>query len=100
MSARLDVPLPAGVEWADDWQAPVERPWRVIRSVERRIDGTEVFVFAEAVQYSDGTFDRNGDAPHVTVDTVGYAALTSAQARQFAALIADAAGIVDQWVTP
>lgn len=95
-----DVPLPAGVQWADNWQdVQSTTPWRVIKSAERRVSGCDVTVYATAVQWADGTLEHSGlDAPHVTVDGLDYYdGLTSAQARQLAAAVLNAAEQADEW---
>lgn len=96
-----DVPLPAGAEWADDWQDVQSTPWRVIKSAERHIDGCEVSVFATAVQWTDGTLDQSGgDAPHVTVGGFDYYdGVTADQARAVAAAILEAADELDKWTS-
>jgi hypothetical protein len=50
-----DVPLPAGTEVIYDsrWEDVDHRPWRVIHTVKRTVEGCDVTVYAKALQYAD-----------------------------------------------
>ena len=92
------VPIPAGVERVDDWQHYVPLPYRILFGELRNIDGGTNYttVQATAVQFTDGRIDDGSvhEPPHVYLGDDG---LTSAQARELAALLVEAADAVDRW---
>ena len=75
-------------------------PYRILSGELRNIDGGSNYttVQATAVQFTDGRIDDGGvhEAPHVNL---GDDALTSAQARELAALLVEAADEADRWST-
>ena len=92
-----DVPLPAGVTSADEWQNDAP-PYRIILGELRNTDGVEhTAVQATAVQYADGRIDDGSvhEPPYVYLGDDG---LTSAPARELAAALIETANEVDGWV--
>jgi hypothetical protein len=94
-----DVPIPAGVDGTDDWQADSPQPYRVLFGELRAIEGIHgdrVSVQATAVQFPDGRVDDGGvhEPPHVYL---GDDALSSVQARALAALLVQVADEADRW---
>src|SRR4051794_10428234 len=58
-----DVPIPAGVDRADQWQNDVPLPYRVLFGELRGIDGLgidRVSVQPTAIQFIDGRIDDGG----------------------------------------
>jgi hypothetical protein len=97
--ALPDVPIPAGVDRADDWQDDAPLPYRILIGELRAIDGLDVdlvSVQATAVQYTDGRIDDGSvhEPPHVYL---GDDALTSTQARALATALLETANEVDGW---
>jgi hypothetical protein len=94
-----DVPVPPGAR-PDTWQDDSPLPYRVLLGEVRGIDGVDidrVCVQPTAVQFSDGRVDDGSahEPPQVYLNDYG---LTSAQARELAAVLVDAADEVDGWL--
>jgi hypothetical protein len=96
---RPDVPLPAGAEWADDWEDDPDRPWRIVTGCPLGLgnDGSAAIVRAVAVQYADGGIDFGDDAPRVDIPRLADAGFNSVDARSLAQMILAAADQVDLW---
>jgi hypothetical protein len=91
------VPLPPGAQgdiWADD----DPQAYRVIYGVPRGVTGHELALQTSALQYADGSINTTDDPPRVSLDIHYDAGLTSAQARELAASLIEAADEVDGWV--
>jgi hypothetical protein len=91
-----DVPIPAGFR-AQDWQGDDRRPFRVLLGEVRAIDGVDVCLQATAIQFADGTLD-DGSVHEPPLVYLGDDALTATQARELAALLVEAADVIDGWV--
>jgi hypothetical protein len=93
-----DVPLPAGAEWYDYscWEDVDHHPWRVIRTVERAVEGRDVTVYAEAVQYADGSLGDGREAPGIKVEFLEDDGISAGQARELAAALLEAADETDR----
>ncbi len=93
-----DRPIPAGVAKTDEWQDDTPLPYRVLLGELRNIDGGSDYttVQATAVQFADGRIDDGSvhEAPQVYL---GDDALTSAQARELAAVLLEVAAQLDGW---
>jgi hypothetical protein len=94
-----DVPVPPGAR-PDDWQDDSPLPYRVLLGDVRSIDGLHVDVAnvqVTAIQFSDGRVDDGSvhEPPHVYFRDD---ALSTAQARELAAALIEAADTVDRWV--
>jgi len=83
---------------ADEWQDDVPLPYRILFGEVRAIDGLDVnlvCVQATAIQYSDGHIDDGSvhEPPHVYLRDD---ALSTAQARDLAAALIEAADELDR----
>ncbi|WP_136625785.1 hypothetical protein [Mycobacterium innocens] len=90
-------PPTPGARFADLWQdTTTDRPWRRITGEVRGVAGNgNVLVWAEAVQYADGSLDQSAiDRPSVQADRE---ALSARQARELAAELVAAADELDRW---
>jgi hypothetical protein len=91
------VPLPAGALADDVWQED-DRPRRIIHSENRGVEGQDLVVWWDATQFADGTLDIEGNPPTVRVaDLIWERGLSSAQARELAAVSIEGADAVDRW---
>ncbi|KAA1247799.1 hypothetical protein F0Q45_22120 [Mycobacterium simiae] len=96
-----DIPLPPGAVYADLWSGTnSDRPYRVINGITRGVEGnSDIQVWAQAIQYADGSLDQGAlDRPSVQVEA-GCEALSARQARELAAALIIAAGELDGWAT-
>jgi hypothetical protein len=93
------VPLPAGAECRDEWQDSLPLAYRIINSPNRGVEGHNVTVWSTAVQWSNGIIDDGRvEAPSTSVDIDGWEnGLTSAQARELAAVLLECADEIDGW---
>lgn len=97
-----DVPLPAGADWPDEgigWEPDDPQAYRVIYGVTRGVAGHDLLVQTSALQYADGSINTTDDPPRVSLDIHDDDGLTSAQARELAAALVEAADELDGWVT-
>src|SRR5258705_13859534 len=93
-----DVPVPPGAR-PDSWQDDVPFPYRVLLGECRGIDGVDidrVSVQPTAIQFSDGRVD-DGSVHEAPCVYLGDDALSSSQARELSAALAEAADEVDGW---
>jgi hypothetical protein len=93
------VPVPAGAEDDGTWEDDEPQPYRVIYGVPRGVVGHELTLQTSALQYADGSINTTDDPPRVSLDIHEDDGLTSAQARDLAASLIEAADEVDGWVT-
>jgi hypothetical protein len=94
-----DVPVPPGAR-PDTWQDDSPLPYRILFGEIRAIDGLDVdlvCVQATAVQFSDGRID-DGSVHEPPSIYLGDDGLTTAQARELAATLIEAADKVDGWL--
>jgi hypothetical protein len=77
------------------WQDTAAAAWRVVRGAERGVAGCKVSVSVCAVQNSDGSIDRENDAPRVNVSNAEDAGLSANQARELASQLVAAADELD-----
>ncbi len=95
-----DLPLPAGAEYADDWQpGDIEfPPYRIVLGAKRGITDHALLVSTSAVQWVDGSIEDGSkdECPKVWLDQPGD--LNSDQARELAALLLELAAQIDGWV--
>ena len=97
-TAPHDVPVPAGFR-ADEWQGDIPFPYRVLLGEVRGIDGVDtdlVCVQPTAIQFSDGRVDVGSvhEPPSVYLRDD---ALSTAQARDLAAVLIEVADELDRW---
>jgi len=91
-------PVPVGAEpdvWVDDTV-----PYRVLYGASRGVSGRDdVIVGTSAIQLPYGPIDGGTvpEQPHVYVETNQDRGLSSAQARELAALLVGSADEVDGW---
>jgi hypothetical protein len=96
MTARglTDVPLPANSHVRTDWEEwSSDGQSRIIAGTERRLNGLEICTCA--LQLRTGSISLS-DPPAVTIDDGPE--LGSAEARQVAAMLLEAADEIDGWV--
>lgn len=101
----LDVPLPSGADYGDDWRGHPRGSYRVVCGLHREValdvtpDAPQAIVSFHAVQFADGSIDTEGEieAPGISVDIEWANILTSDQARAYAAAVLQAADDVDRW---
>ena len=101
ISPLTDIPLPPGAESGDDWET-----WgcdfRVISTPDYPVIGTDIVVYAAALQRADGTIDDgggDGEAPKIWITgDADQRGLTGEQARVFRAVLDELAKVIDQWV--
>jgi hypothetical protein len=94
-----DVPLPPGAEFGDEWQPDHPQAYRIIQTPDRHIEGHDkLTLWGIAVQRADGTIDVNEEPPTVSIQVSWEDGLTTAQARELAALILATANELDGWV--
>ncbi len=87
------VPVPAGAEEVEHWEDDGTGTWtRRIHGRERTIEGFDAAVYFEGIQHRDGTVTWS---LHVHVED-GHA-MTSAQVRQLAGYLLEAADELDGW---
>lgn len=92
-----DVPLPAGAEWYDGrWEDVDHRPWRVIRTVKRAVKGCDVTVYAQGVQYADGSLGEGREGLELMVEFLEDDGISAEQARDLAAALIGAADEMDR----
>jgi hypothetical protein len=91
------VPLPSGVAAAGSWQLNDPLPYRVVLGEDRGITDHNVVVHTVAVQFADGRIE-DGRIKAATV--YSGRGLTSAQARELAAALLEAADQLDGWIEP
>ncbi|VBA60295.1 hypothetical protein [Mycobacterium attenuatum] len=95
-----NVPLPPGAVYAALWEdAATDRPWRVVNSATRGVEGkSDIQVWVAAVQYADGSLDQNDaiDRASVWIDAC-QEALSARQARELADALLAAADELDGW---
>ncbi len=91
------VPLPTGVAAAGSWQLNDPLPYRVVLGEDRGITDHNVVVHTVAVQFADGRIE-DGRIKAATV--YSGRGLTSAQARELAAALLEAADQLDGWIEP
>ncbi|VBA38040.1 hypothetical protein LAUMK13_01931 [Mycobacterium innocens] len=95
-----DVPLPPGVVYADLWEdTNTDRPWRVVNSATRGVEGkSDIQVWVAAVQYADGSLDQDDaiDRASVWIDAC-QEALSARQARELADALLAAADELEGW---
>jgi hypothetical protein len=95
-----EVPLPAGADAASTWE-DWNGEFRCVSTQRRMIDGTTCAVWASAIQLPDGTIadgtleDGTDEEPLITVE--GQDGVTTAQARELAQRLIDAADLLDGW---
>ncbi len=95
-TAIPDVPLPAGAEHGDTWEGP--GPRRVIMGPDRRITDSDVYIWTSAIQQADGQIaPENPEPPQVHIEETGDVGLNSDQARELAAVLLEAAAVLDGW---
>jgi hypothetical protein len=103
-----DVPLPSGARAFHDWEPGhklADGEWRAFRLIygrESRL-GSHTETHVRAFQFSDGTIYLGigdpSDGPVVIVEGGSDNGFTSAQARQLAAQIIEAAHELDRWTS-
>jgi hypothetical protein len=93
------VPLPAGTEDDGIWTDDDPQPYRVIHGVPRGVTGHELALQTSALQWADGSINTTDDPPRVSIDIYYDDGLTSAQARDLAASLIEAADEIDRWAT-
>lgn len=104
VAKRPDVPLPAGAQYATDWEAGKPQAFRVLYGPARTVgDDDNACVSTDAVQFADGSIDRDGWvwSPGMVIaheDTDTGIRLNSTEARALAAVLLEAADQLDGWV--
>jgi hypothetical protein len=90
------VPLPAGGVFGYIWEG--DDPIRVVWGPHRGIIDAEVTVWTTAIQQADGRIaPEYPEPPQVHIETYWEDGLTSAQAREMAAVLLEAADELDAW---
>jgi hypothetical protein len=96
------VALPTGAATFFDWQPKNPLPYRVVLGANRGITDHKVAVQTSAIQFADGQIDDGGIvAPSkITISHASYngRGLSSAQARELAARLLEAADELDGWI--
>ncbi|SOX53697.1 hypothetical protein MAAFP003_2371 [Mycobacterium ahvazicum] len=95
-----DVALPSGATWADVWQEDDPQPHRVIFGASSTISDGKTCVLTDAIQFADGKIDSAGNPPSIAIsyaNTDTGIRLDSARAREFAAVLSEAADQIDRW---
>ena len=95
---------PDGAE-ADVWEGSTPMPRRCIFTEPRCVLNStgdplrSPVVVGQAIQWADGSIDREGviEPPSVSIESPGDPGLTSAQARELAAVLIAAADEIDGW---
>jgi hypothetical protein len=95
-----DIPLPPGAQSGDDWET-----WgcefRVISTPDYRIVGTDIVVYAAAIQRTDGTVDDgSGDeeAPKIWISGGADHGITAEQADVLSVLLDELGNTITQWL--
>lgn len=93
------IALPAGAaSGADDWEN-WNFEYRVVSTADYKVTGTDVTVYATALQLPDGTVDDGTgaaeEAPKVWINN--EYGVTATQARELAARLCHLADVVDGW---
>jgi hypothetical protein len=93
--AHLNVPLPPGATYFDDWQGDgAEMPYRFIGSADWDITD-EVSIYISAVQFADGRIDDGRiSAPSVFVNSWH---LPAEQVRVMISALQEALAQVEEW---
>jgi hypothetical protein len=98
-----DVPLPAGAVADDGAWALWDNECRMFRGPDRVVLKGAAEIVAEVrttgMQVPDGNVDNGEDAPTIDIYMAIPGDLTSAQVRELAAVLLEAAAQVDGWVT-
>jgi hypothetical protein len=90
--------LPAGAEHDGTWEDDDPQPYRVVYGVPRGVVGHKLALQTFALQWADGSINTTDDPPRVSLlDIHEDNGLTSAQARDLAASLIEAADEVDGW---
>jgi len=99
--ARPDVPLPAGAVADDDAWAFWDNECRFFRGADRVVLNGAAEVIAEVrtsgMQLPDGSIDNGEDEPRIDIHTYIGEGLTSAQSRELASILLEAAAEIDAW---
>src|SRR5271166_6481833 len=90
-----DLPLPTGAAAAGSWQPNDPLAYRVVLGEDRGVTDHNVVVHTVAVQFADGRIE-DGRIKAATV--YSGRGLTSAQARELAAALLEAADQLDGWI--
>lgn len=94
-----DMPLPAGIEFADPWE-PADGefpPYRIVHGSDCHVTDHSLRISTTAVQWVDGTIDDGStdECPKVWLENEGF---NSDQARELASLLLEMAAQIDGWV--
>jgi len=89
----------AGVEHVSEWERDEPTPRRYISAANHGVEGHDLLVWCDATQFADGTLNVDTDPPTVRVDKLCWEhGLSSAQARELAAVLIEGADEIDRWV--
>jgi hypothetical protein len=92
-----NVPLPADVAAASDWQPNDPLPYRIILGEDRGITNHKMAVHTVAVQFADG---RIADGRIKAAIVYSGQGLSGTQARELASALLEAADQLDRWMEP